>query len=101
MKQSTLVALVLAGIVLAWVGPRLSHPVSGQAASTDAPHIGEGGLPQFQLDPAFPKVPVKWTMGFGSAVAVDEQDHVWILSRPRTLANPRSTSPDLASTPAP
>jgi len=40
-------------------------------------------------------------MGFGSAAAIDEKDHVWILSRPRGLAHPRSTAADVTSTPAP
>ena len=34
-------------------------------------------------------------------MTIDEKDHVWILSRPRGLAHPRSTAPDLTSTPAP
>ena len=101
MKRTVLIGFVLAGILLVWLIPRLSKPVSGQAASIEAPHIGEGGLPQFQKDPAWPKLPAKWKMGFGSAVAIDSQDHVWILSRPRSLAHPRSTAPDRTSTPAP
>jgi hypothetical protein len=40
-------------------------------------------------------------MGFGSDVAVDAQDHIWILSRPHSLAHPRTTAPDLVSIPAP
>src|SRR5437899_8879294 len=99
--KRTLIGLAVAGILLVSVAPRLSSPVLGQAASAQAPHIGEGGLPQFEKDPAWPKVPAKWKMGFGSAVAIDEQDHVWILSRPRTLVNPRSTSPDATSMAAP
>jgi DNA-binding beta-propeller fold protein YncE len=75
--------------------------VAMPAFSQPAPHIGEGGLPQFVKDPASPKVPAKWRMGFGSAVAVDERDHVWILSRPRTLAKPGSTEADLKSSAAP
>src|ERR1700692_2087621 len=81
--------------------PRFAHPVSAQVASIEAPHIGEGGLPQFQVDPIFPKLPSKWRMGFGSAVAIDDKDHVWILSRPRGVAHPRSAAPDFTSTPAP
>ena len=54
-------------------------------AQSQAPHIGEGGLPQFQRDPAWPKVPAKWRIASVSAVAVDDQDHVWLLHRPRTL----------------
>ena len=85
MKRSVLIGFVLAGILLLWVTPRLSPPVFSQAASAEAPHIGEGGLPQFEKDPAWPKVPAKWRMGFGSAVAIDADDHVWILSRPHGL----------------
>ena len=74
---------------------------STPGSSAEAPHIGEGGLPWFERDPAWPRIPAQWKMGFGSAVAVDERDHVWILSRPRTLVNPRSTKPDLKSAAAP
>ena len=101
MKRNGLIGFVLAGIVLLWAIPRASQPVFAQAASTEAPHIGEGGLPQFQKDPNFPRVPSKWRMGFGSDVAVDAQDHIWILSRPHSLAHPRTTAPDLVSIPAP
>src|ERR1700675_4551228 len=87
---------VLIGFVLS-----ISPSAFAQAASAQAPHIGEGGLPQFEKDPAWPKVPAKWKMGFGSAVAVDADDHVWVLSRPHTLVNPRSTSPDAKSQAAP
>jgi DNA-binding beta-propeller fold protein YncE len=100
MKQRILAGLVLAGALVILVMPRLSPPLSGQA-SGPAPHIGEGGVPQFQLDTNWPKIPSKWKMGFGSAVVGDKQGHVWILSRPKTLAHPRTTAPDLTSTPAP
>lgn len=75
--RPTLIGFVCLGL--------LSPPAFGQTASAQAPHIGEGGLPQFEKDPAWPKVPAKWKMGFGSAVAIDANDHVWILSRPHTL----------------
>jgi hypothetical protein len=95
------VGLLSIAILLAWAIPHFSASVAGQAPSAQAPHIGEGGLPQFEKDPAWPKVPAKWKMGFGSAVTADEQDHIWILSRPHTLVNPRSTAPDLKSSAAP
>jgi hypothetical protein len=85
MKRSMLIGFVLAAILFVWMAPRVLPPVFGQAASTRAPHIGEGGLPQFERNPAWPKVPAKWKMGFGSAVAIDADDHVWVLSRPHTL----------------
>jgi DNA-binding beta-propeller fold protein YncE len=101
MKRTAIAGFVLCGAVLIGVIPRLSLSLSGRTASMEAPHIGEGGLPQFQVDPNWPKVPAKWRMGFGSAVSIDDKDHVWVLSRPRTLAHPRSTAPDTTSTPAP
>src|SRR5580658_3790878 len=88
MKHHSLpVALVVAAFFLVWMFPRITSPVFGQSAAKtpQAPHIGEGGLPQFEKDPAWPKVPAKWKMGFGSAVAVDADDHIWILSRPHTV----------------
>lgn len=85
MKRFELIGFVLAAILFVWILPRVSPPVFGQAPSKQAPHIGEGGLPQFEKVPAWPKVPAKWKMGFGSAVAIDADDHVWVLSRPRTL----------------
>lgn len=84
MKRN-LFGLVIAAIVLVWTIPHFSSPVYGQAASSQAPHIGEGGLPQFARDPAWPKVPAKWKVGSVSAVAIDDQDNVWILHRPKTL----------------
>jgi len=87
MKPKGLIGFVIAGIVLLWIIPRSSRPVFGQAASAQAPHVGEGGLPQFEKDLNFPRVPSKWRMGFGSDVAVDAQDHIWM----RTLGQRRLT----------
>ena len=102
MKRILLVGSALVGVVgvvSALVFDQAEQPAVGESAS--APHIGEGGIPQFERDPAWPKIPAQWKMGFGSAATGDDQGHVWILSRPRTLANPRSTAPDTTSTPAP
>jgi hypothetical protein len=101
MSRSVLIGCVLVGTLAMWVVPHFSSPVLGETKSLQTPHIGEGGIPQFEKDPAWPKLPAKWKMGFGSAVAVDADDHVWVLSRPHTIQHPRSTSPDAASTPAP
>ena len=100
MKRLLITGTIPAALLLALVISRSSEPAYAQGVNT-APHIGEGGVPQFEKDPAWPKVPSKWKMGFGSAVVGDEQGHVWILSRPKTLAHPRTTAPDLTSTPAP
>ena len=46
----------------------------------------KGGMPVFQVDPSWPKLPNNWVVGIVSAVTVDSRDHVWILHRPRTVA---------------
>jgi DNA-binding beta-propeller fold protein YncE len=101
MKHQAIMEFILVGFLVAKAVAPLSPRAFVLAAPGDAPHIGEGALPRFEKDLAWPQVPAKWKMGFGSAVAIDSDDNVWILSRPRTLAHPRSTAPDLTSTPAP
>lgn len=53
-------------------------------ASTQAP----GRVPQFQVDPFWPKpLPNNWILGQVSGVAVDKRGHVWIVQRPRSLSD--------------
>jgi hypothetical protein len=42
-------------------------------------------LPVFEVDRAWPMVPSKWKIGDASSIAIDAQDKVWVLHRPRTL----------------
>jgi DNA-binding beta-propeller fold protein YncE len=43
-------------------------------------------MPTFEVDPFWPKpLPNNWTLGQAPSVFVDPQDHVWIVTRPRTL----------------
>jgi len=43
-------------------------------------------VPRFEIDPFWPKVlPNNWEMGELGAVFVDANDHIWVISRPRTL----------------
>ena len=42
-------------------------------------------VPAFQVDPAWPTIPNDWQFGQVASVAVDAEDHVWILQRPGTL----------------
>jgi DNA-binding beta-propeller fold protein YncE len=45
-------------------------------------------VPQFQVDPTWPKpLPNNWILGQVANVAVDSNDHVWVLQRPRTLTD--------------
>jgi DNA-binding beta-propeller fold protein YncE len=45
-------------------------------------------LPTFEVERGWPKVPAQWKLGDVSSFAVDAQDHVWLLHRPRTLLKP-------------
>jgi DNA-binding beta-propeller fold protein YncE len=62
----------------------------GQARNTAAV-----ATPMFELDPSWPKIPAKWKIGDVSSIAVDAHDHLWVLSRPRTVP------PDQAAKAAP
>jgi NHL repeat len=42
-------------------------------------------VPTFRPDPSWPAIPNNWVFGEVSSVAVDSQDHVWILHRPATV----------------
>jgi hypothetical protein len=43
------------------------------------------GVPIFAVDPAWPKLPPQFKLGDASSFAIDAQDNVWLLHRPRTL----------------
>jgi DNA-binding beta-propeller fold protein YncE len=42
-------------------------------------------VPRFRVDPAWPTIPDRWQLGQVASVAVDDEDHVWVLQRPGTL----------------
>jgi DNA-binding beta-propeller fold protein YncE len=46
---------------------------------------GKLSVPVFEVDPAWPKIPAHWKLGDISSIAVDAQDHILVLQRPRTL----------------
>jgi len=51
-----------------------------------AARVAAADTPDFQVDPFWPKpLPNNWILGQVAGVAVDAQDHVWIIQRPRTL----------------
>ena len=44
------------------------------------------GVPQFMVDPFWPKpLPNNWLIGQVPGIAVDSEDHIWILHRPGSL----------------
>lgn len=51
------------------------------------------GVPVFEVDASWPKMPPKWVLGDASSIAIDAQDNVWVLSRPRTLKPGQPAAP--------
>ena len=70
------------------VGALLLLAVAGVELSLTSALLAQGAsrsLPVFEVDPSWPKVPEKWKLGDPSSFAIDAQDNVWLLHRPRTL----------------
>jgi NHL repeat len=93
MKGKRLIIFALAAVVLLWMTPHAFKPAAVQGAALEAPHWGVGGVPQFKIDPNWPKIPSKWKVGFGSDVFGDSKGNVWILSRPRRLPKGSPAAP--------
>ena len=55
--------------------------IVNQAAAAKA-----GGIPQFLVDPFWPKpLPNNWLMGQVAGIRVDRFDHIWVVQRPGSL----------------
>jgi NHL repeat len=81
MKRETLDrAVLIAAVLVAGAG---SNWLFGAEALAQTP--AARSLPTFEVDAAWPKIPAKWKVGDASSFAVDAQDNVWLLHRPRTL----------------
>jgi DNA-binding beta-propeller fold protein YncE len=52
------------------------------------PAIADEVPPKFEVDAAWPKtLPNNWILGQSAGVAVDAQDNVWIIQRPKTVTD--------------
>jgi DNA-binding beta-propeller fold protein YncE len=65
-------------VVLAAGAHRFERTAQAQAAAA-------GTVPSFTVDPLWPKMPPQWILGQVSGVAIDAQDHAWVLQRPWSL----------------
>jgi DNA-binding beta-propeller fold protein YncE len=64
-----------------WVGA-----IALAAAGALAQPAAAADVPHFQVDPFWPKpLPDNWIVGQVAGVAVDKNDHVWIIHRPGTI----------------
>jgi DNA-binding beta-propeller fold protein YncE len=50
-------------------------------------------VPKFEVDPSWPKIPNGWTLGQVASAASDDQDHIWVLHRPRVVRPDQKTGP--------
>ena len=67
MRRASLLSAA-AALVLAVAGPQAQAPI-----------------PKFEVDRSWPSIPATMKIGDASSFAVDAQDRVWLLHRPRTL----------------
>jgi len=79
---------IFVGVAL--VAALIAAGCAGQSADTAAQ---AGGVPVFEVDSSWPKLPPKWVLGDASSIAIDAQDNVWVLSRPRTLKPDQPAAP--------
>ena len=80
-SRGVLIALVVAAGV---GGQRLvSTDVAAQATQAAGRRV-----PTFEVDKTWPKVPPKYKLGDPSSIAINAQDQVFVLHRPRTLLKP-------------
>lgn len=70
------------------------------AAAQDAP-AAAAEVPRFRVDPFWPSLPDDWILGQASGLAVDADDDVWLLHRPRTLDARQRGEEGMCCTPAP
>ena len=77
MKRPMTFRLAMLAVVAA--GALTSHPALAQQAKADA-------IPRFEPLPFWPKpLPDNWILGQVSGIAVDKNDHIWIVHRPASL----------------
>src|SRR5438477_864759 len=70
---------------MSWVLLIVLAVAAAVAFSAQAAEPQGRSLPIFEVDHAWPKVPPQWKLGDASSIAIDAQDNVYVLHRPRTL----------------
>ena len=71
------------GLFLLLLLPQGVIPDRLSAAQADEPTFSS----QYEVDPDWPRLPAQWKLGDASSFAVDSEDNVWLLHRPRTLSD--------------
>jgi DNA-binding beta-propeller fold protein YncE len=91
MTFALLAALPSAAFAQSWPQTIPAERQAAPAPTTivvDAAAAAKAGVPQFQVDPFWPKpLPNNWILGQVAGVAVDKRNHVWIVQRPKSLSD--------------
>ena len=91
------------GVILVSIGcVDSSEPPTPAAVDTSAVSESSDDTPSFMVDPFWAReLPNNWILGQVSGVAVDAQDHVWIVHRPLTLDARQRGEDGMCCVPAP
>ena len=86
--RSLAAPLVLAFTVACGGGSNGTAPAATPAPGA-APPSSADGIPRFEYDATFPKMPLpnQWILGEVGGVGVDAQGHVWVIQRPWTVTD--------------
>ena len=97
-----LVAALFAPVLAVSCSSGEQLPPQDVEETDSAVQLDESAVPQFEVDPFWAReLPNNWILGQVSGIAVDNQDHVWVLHRPRTLDARQRGEEGMCCVPAP
>ena len=80
-KWTRYVFIVVSAVALVLTGE------AWRASAVAADGKGAKVAPRFEVDASWPKtLPNNWVIGQTGGIAVDSRDHIWLLQRPRSIA---------------
>jgi hypothetical protein len=80
------------------IGVLVAMVAAIELATVVVPRAQVRSLPTFAVDASWPRLPAQWKLGDPSSFAIDAQDNIWLLHRPRTLSGadaPKAAPPVL------
>ena len=89
MRGTRLTGLSLLTLLVAACG---GQPAPSTDLGEPPPPAPPRSVPTFAVDASWPTLPNDWVLGQVSSVTVDDQDHVWVLHRPRTVEDEQGTA---------
>jgi sugar lactone lactonase YvrE len=83
--KKALQSIVVLSLAIAGATACSRGGADGSAAMRADTTVNE--IPQFRAEGSWPKLPSRWVMAIVSSTWIDDQDHLWVLQRPGTLAD--------------